>query len=123
MSKGGIGGATEAVGLIRLFTGISLSPFPRTTEYKQTRPNSATLIRLWQATNLPILDRLPAIGLINKLVRTSRQMLPEIGREPTPEELAAKLAMPLEKVQKLFAIAKQPVSLGPAIAEEDFHSR
>ena len=60
------------------------------------------------------------IETINKLVRTSRQMLTEIGREPTPEELAAKLAMPLEKVQKLFAIAKQPVSLGP-IAEKDFH--
>jgi hypothetical protein len=51
------------------------------------------------------------IETINKLVRTSRQMLTEIGREPTPEELAAKLAMPLEKVRKLLKIAKEPISL------------
>ena len=46
------------------------------------------------------------IETINKLVRTSRQMLHEIGREPTPDELAAKLSMPLEKVQKVLKIAK-----------------
>ena len=51
------------------------------------------------------------IETINKLVRTSRQMLHEIGREPTPEELAGKLAMPLEKVRKVMKIAKEPISL------------
>ena len=53
----------------------------------------------------------------NKLVRTSRQMLTESGREPTPEELAAKLAMPLEKVRKLLKIAKEPISLKTAIGD------
>ncbi|TIV91664.1 MAG: sigma-70 family RNA polymerase sigma factor, partial [Mesorhizobium sp.] len=51
------------------------------------------------------------IETINKIVRTSRQMLHEIGREPTPEELAEKLAMPLEKVRKVLKIAKEPISL------------
>ena len=51
------------------------------------------------------------IETINKLVRTSRQLLHEFGREPTPEELAKKLAMPLEKVRKVLKIAKEPVSL------------
>jgi DNA-directed RNA polymerase sigma subunit (sigma70/sigma32) len=51
------------------------------------------------------------IETINRLVRTSRQMLTEIGREPTPEELAKKLAMPLEKVLRVLKIAKQPISL------------
>jgi Sigma-70 region 3/Metallo-beta-lactamase superfamily len=59
------------------------------------------------------------IETINKLVRTSRQMLPEIGREPTPEELAEKLAMPLEKVHKLLKIAKQPISLKTPIGDEE----
>jgi len=59
------------------------------------------------------------IETINKLVRTSRQMLPEIGREPTPEELAEKLAMPLEKVHKLLKIAKQPISLHTPIGDEE----
>ena len=57
------------------------------------------------------------IETINRLVRTSRQMLTEIGREPTPEELAAKLAMPLEKVRKLLKIAKEPISLKTAIGD------
>jgi DNA-directed RNA polymerase sigma subunit (sigma70/sigma32) len=57
------------------------------------------------------------IETINKLVRTSRQMLTEIGREPTPEELAAKLAMPREKVRKLLEIAKEPISLKMAIGD------
>ena len=57
------------------------------------------------------------IETINKLVRTSRQMLTEIGREPTPVELAAKLAMPLEKVRKLLKIAKEPISLKTAIGD------
>jgi RNA polymerase primary sigma factor len=51
------------------------------------------------------------IETINKLVRTSRQMLPQIGREPTPEELAEKLAMPLEKVHRLLKIAERPIRL------------
>src|SRR5437016_12002329 len=55
------------------------------------------------------------IEAVNKLVRTSRQMLTEIGREPTPEELAEKLAMPLEKVRKLLDIAKQPITLAAPI--------
>jgi RNA polymerase primary sigma factor len=59
------------------------------------------------------------IETINKLVRTSRQMLPEIGREPTPEELAEKLAMPLEKVHKLLKIAKQPISLKTPVGDEE----
>jgi len=50
------------------------------------------------------------IETINQIVRTSQQMLPEIGREPTPEELADRLAMPLEKVLKVLKIAKEPIS-------------
>lgn len=62
------------------------------------------------------------IETINKLVRTSRQMLHEIGREPTPEELAVKLGMPLEKVRKVMKIAKEPISLETPIGdEEDSH--
>jgi RNA polymerase primary sigma factor len=62
------------------------------------------------------------IETINKLVRTSRQMLHEIGREPTPEELADKLGMPLEKVRKVLKIAKEPISLETPIGdEEDSH--
>ena len=62
------------------------------------------------------------IETINKIVRTSRQMLHEIGREPTPEELAEKLGMPLEKVRKVLKIAKEPVSLETPIGdEEDSH--
>jgi RNA polymerase primary sigma factor len=58
------------------------------------------------------------IETINKIVRTSRQMLNEIGREPTPEELAEKLHMPLEKVRKTLKIAKEPISLETPIGEE-----
>jgi RNA polymerase primary sigma factor len=58
------------------------------------------------------------IETINKLVRTSRQMLTEIGREPTPEELAERLAMPLERVRKVLEIAKRPISLESAIGED-----
>ena len=62
------------------------------------------------------------IESINKIVRTSRQMLHEIGREPTPEELAEKLGMPLEKVRKVLKIAKEPISLETPIGdEEDSH--
>ncbi len=62
------------------------------------------------------------IETINKMVRTSRQMMHEIGREPTPEELSEKLAMPLEKVRKVMKIAKEPISLETPIGdEEDSH--
>ena len=62
------------------------------------------------------------IETINKLVRTSRQMLHEIGREPTPEELSIKLAMPVDKVRKVLKIAKEPISLETPIGdEEDSH--
>jgi RNA polymerase primary sigma factor len=63
------------------------------------------------------------IETINKLVRTSRHMLLEIGREPAPEELAEKLALPLEKVDKLLKIAKQPISLEPPIGDEEARHR
>ena len=58
------------------------------------------------------------IEMINKIVRTSRQMLSEIGREPTPEELADKLHVPLEKVRKALKIAKEPLSLETPIGDE-----
>ena len=62
------------------------------------------------------------IETINKLVRTSRQILHEIGREATPEELAVKLAMPLDKVRKVMKIAKEPISLETPVGdEEDSH--
>src|SRR5262245_17345356 len=62
------------------------------------------------------------IEAINKIVRTSRHLLHEIGREPTPEELSEKLAMPLEKVRKVLKIAKEPISLETPIGdEEDSH--
>ena len=64
------------------------------------------------------------IETINKLVRTSRQMLHEIGREPTPEELSQKLSMPLDKVRKVLKIAKEPISLETPVGdEEDSHLR
>jgi RNA polymerase primary sigma factor len=72
--------------------------------------------------SIRIPDRM--IETIHRLVRTSRQMLQEIGREPTPEELAEKLAMPLEKVLRVLKIAKQPISLAtPMGDEEDPHLR
>jgi RNA polymerase primary sigma factor len=58
------------------------------------------------------------IETINKIVQTSRQMLNEIGREPTPEELAEKLGMPLEKVRKTLKIAREPLSLETPIGDE-----
>jgi RNA polymerase primary sigma factor len=62
------------------------------------------------------------IETINKLVRTSRQMLHEIGREPTPEELAVRMVMPLERVRKVLKIVKQPISLETPVGdEEDSH--
>lgn len=59
------------------------------------------------------------IETINKLVRTSRQMLAEIGREPVPEELAKRLSMPLEKIRKVMKIAKEPVSLEAPVGDEE----
>ena len=59
------------------------------------------------------------IETINKLVRTSRQLLHEIGREPTPEELSEKLKMPLDKVRKVLKIAKEPISLETPIGDEE----
>ena len=59
------------------------------------------------------------IETINKLVRTSRQMLHEIGREPTPEELSERLSLPLEKVRKVMKIAKEPISLETPIGDEE----
>lgn len=59
------------------------------------------------------------IETINKLVRTSRQMLHEIGREPTPEELAEKLSMPIHKVRNVLKIAKEPISLETPVGDED----
>jgi len=59
------------------------------------------------------------IETINKLVRTSRQILSEQGREPTPEELAKKLAMPLERVRKVLKISKEPISLETPVGDED----
>jgi RNA polymerase primary sigma factor len=59
------------------------------------------------------------IETINKIIRTSRQMLNDIGREPTPEELAEKLGMPLEKVRKTLKIAKEPISLETPVGDDD----
>jgi RNA polymerase primary sigma factor len=59
------------------------------------------------------------VETVNKVVRTSQQMLPEIGREPTPEELAEKLAMPLDKVHRVLAIANRPIRLQTPVGDED----
>ena len=63
----------------------------------------------------PIVTNTPAhlIETINKLVRTSRQLLLVLGREPTPEEIAEKLAIPVEKVRKLLDVAQRPIVLTP----------
>jgi DNA-directed RNA polymerase sigma subunit (sigma70/sigma32) len=65
-------------------------------------------------------SRVPArmIETVNKVVRASQQMLPEIGRNPTPEELAEKLAMPLDKVHRVLAIANRPIRLETTAGEE-----
>src|SRR5262249_53886791 len=59
------------------------------------------------------------IEVVNKIIRTSRKLLNEIGREPTPEELAEKLGMPLEKVRRVLKIAKEPLSLETPIGDEE----
>ena len=58
------------------------------------------------------------IETVNRVVRTSQQMLPEIGRQPTPEELAEKLAMPLDKVYRVLAVANRPIRLETAAGKE-----
>jgi RNA polymerase primary sigma factor len=58
------------------------------------------------------------IDTVNKVVRTSRRMFTELGREPTPEELAERLAMPLEQLRKVLEIAKRPIHVETAIREE-----
>jgi RNA polymerase primary sigma factor len=57
------------------------------------------------------------IEVVNKVVRTSRRMLPEIGREPTPEELADRLDVPREKVEKILEIARRPIRLETSVGE------
>jgi RNA polymerase primary sigma factor len=59
------------------------------------------------------------IETVNRVMRTSRHMLPEIGREPTPEELAEKLAMPLEKVHKILEIARRPIRLETPVGDDE----
>ena len=59
------------------------------------------------------------IETINKLIRTSRQLVQEIGREPSPEEIAERMALPLDKVRKVLKIAKEPISLETPIGEEE----
>ena len=59
------------------------------------------------------------IETINKLVRTSRQMMLEMGREPIPEELAKRLSMPVDKIRKVMKIAKEPVSLDAPVGDEE----
>lgn len=61
------------------------------------------------------------IETLNKLIRTSRQLVQELGREPTPEEIAEHMGLPLEKVQKIFRVAKEPISLETPVGEEDSH--
>jgi RNA polymerase primary sigma factor len=88
----------------------------------------ATYATWWirQAVTRSITDqartiRVPAhmVEVVNKIVRTSRQMLHEIGREPTPEELAEKLRMPIEKIRRSLKIAKEPISLETPIGDEE----
>jgi RNA polymerase primary sigma factor len=88
----------------------------------------ATYATWWvrQAVGRSIADqartiRIPVhmIETINKIVRTSRQMLNEIGREPTPEELAEKLGMPLEKVRKVLKLAREPLSIETPVGDEE----
>ena len=99
-------------------------------EYKR-RYKFSTYATWWirQAITRSIADqartiRIPVhmIETINKIVRTQRQMMHEIGREPTPEEIAERLSMPLEKVRKVMKIAKEPISLETPVGdEEDSH--
>ena len=63
--------------------------------------------------------RVSIIETVNKVVRTSQQMLPEIGREPTPRELAERLAMPLDKVHRVLAIANRPIRVETTADEEE----
>jgi RNA polymerase primary sigma factor len=89
-----------------------LPAFPCGFNFLTTRRSIAD-----QARTIRIPSHMVEIG--NQLARTSRQMLHEIGREPTPEDLAAKLGMPLEKVRKVLKIAKEPISLETTIGDEE----
>src|SRR5207247_7106810 len=87
-------------------------------------PRAAWLV--WMAIPRAIADpartiRIPVhmIETINKLIRTSRYLVQEIGREPTPEEIAEKMELPLDKVRKVLKIAKEPISLETPIGEEE----
>jgi RNA polymerase primary sigma factor len=106
-----------------LFARIRVDKFEYRRGYK-----FATYATWWirQAVSRSIADqsrtiRIPVhmIEMINKIVRTSRQMLNEIGREPTPEELAEKLRMPLEKVRKALKTVKEPLSLETPVGDEE----
>ena len=101
-------------------------------KFESRRGNKFTTYATWwirQAITRSIADqartiRIPVhmIETINKIVRTQRLLLNEIGREPTPEEISKKLNMPLEKVRKVLKIAKEPVSLETPVGdEEDSH--
>ena len=91
------------------------NPEPRDRDFSQQELHN--LLRGNQARTI----RIPVhmIETINKIVRTQRQIMSEFGREPTPEELAKKLAMPLEKVRKVLKIAKEPVSLETPVGDEE----
>src|SRR3569623_1127126 len=118
------------ISITKKYTNLSLMKAVDNFEYRRGYKFS-TYATWWirQAITRSIADqartiRIPVhmIETINKIVRTSRQMLNEIGREPTPEELAEKLGMPLEKVRKVLKIAKEPLSLETPVGdEEDSH--
>src|SRR5437773_3492329 len=98
-------------------------------KYEYRRGYKITTYATWwirQAITRAIADqartiRIPVhmIETINKLIRTSRQLVQELGREPTPEEIAAKMELPVEKVRKVLKIAKEPISLETPIGEEE----
>jgi RNA polymerase primary sigma factor len=98
-------------------------PWPKARRVNYRRGYKFSTYATWIADQARTI-RIPVhmMETINKIVRTSRQMLNELGREPTPEELAEKLGMPLEKVRKVLKIAKEPLSLETPIGdEEDSH--
>jgi RNA polymerase primary sigma factor len=99
---------------------------PSTRENQRTAAVTCATWWIRQAVARSLADqsrtiRVPAhvIEVINKIVRTSRRMLHDVGREPTPEELAEKLGMPIEKIRRSLKIAKEPISLETPIGDED----